>query len=155
MGRLSRIFLSRREFCAVSGAAVASAAVASGCAKIGGDLIESASATTRKEELPVVVVGAGLGGLTAAAYLAKAGFPVTVVEQHHVPGGYATSFERGDGRFYGYDQMMDNSFIKRLENRTPVKGLYLASAWGFPGGGFSGAHTSGRRAFQNFLEDWG
>lgn len=47
------------------------------------------------EKYPVVVIGAGLGGLTCAAYLAKAGLPVSVLEQHHVPGGYATSFERG------------------------------------------------------------
>jgi prolycopene isomerase len=47
----------------------------------------------------VVVVGSGLGGLTAAAYLAKAGADVTVVEQHHKPGGYASSFVRGSGRF--------------------------------------------------------
>jgi len=51
------------------------------------------------EKYPVVVIGAGLGGLTCAAYLAKAGLPVSVLEQHHVPGGYATSFERGDFEF--------------------------------------------------------
>ena len=52
-----------------------------------------------KSEYPVVVIGAGLGGLTAAAYLSKEGFPVKVVEQHHIPGGYITSFERGKFTF--------------------------------------------------------
>jgi phytoene dehydrogenase-like protein len=52
-----------------------------------------------KSEYPVVVIGAGLGGLTAAAYFAKNGFPVTVIEQHNVPGGYATSFGRAAGNF--------------------------------------------------------
>ena len=48
---------------------------------------------------PTVVVGAGLGGLCCGAYLARQGLPVTVIEQHSVPGGYATSFERDGGRF--------------------------------------------------------
>ncbi len=48
---------------------------------------------------PTVVIGAGLGGLCCAALLAKRGTPVTIVEQHDKPGGYATSFGRGDGRF--------------------------------------------------------
>jgi all-trans-retinol 13,14-reductase len=99
MGRLSNIFLSRREFFSVSGAAVTAAAAASGCAKSESGLIETAASTKKKDRLPVVVVGAGLGGLTAAAYLAKSGFPVTVVEQHYIPGGYATSFDRANERF--------------------------------------------------------
>lgn len=43
----------------------------------------------------VVVVGTGLGGLSAGACLAKAGKKVLAVEQHEGPGGYARAFKRG------------------------------------------------------------
>ncbi|MBU2489013.1 MAG: NAD(P)/FAD-dependent oxidoreductase, partial [Proteobacteria bacterium] len=52
-----------------------------------------------KKDYPTVVIGAGIGGLTCAAFLARQGIPVTVVEQHNIPGGYATSFDRDGGRF--------------------------------------------------------
>ena len=42
----------------------------------------------------VVVIGAGLGGLTSALELASRGLKVCVLEQHRVPGGYAHSFRR-------------------------------------------------------------
>ncbi|MBN1947755.1 MAG: NAD(P)/FAD-dependent oxidoreductase [Bradymonadales bacterium] len=42
-----------------------------------------------------IVIGAGLGGLAAAAMLAQKGRGVLLIEQHNVPGGYATSFVRG------------------------------------------------------------
>jgi prolycopene isomerase len=48
-----------------------------------------------KKDFPVVVIGAGLGGLCSAAYLARAGLPVTVVERRSKVGGYASSFQRG------------------------------------------------------------
>jgi phytoene dehydrogenase-like protein len=52
-----------------------------------------------KKDFPIVVIGAGLGGLVSAAYLSRYGFDVTLIEQHSIPGGYATSFDRGDFTF--------------------------------------------------------
>ena len=46
-----------------------------------------------------IVIGAGLGGLGAAGYLARAGHNVVVLEHHAVPGGYAHEFKRRGFRF--------------------------------------------------------
>ncbi|UJR81884.1 phytoene desaturase family protein [Sandaracinus amylolyticus] len=46
------------------------------------------------EECDVVVIGAGIGGLTSAALLAKAGHRVCVLEMADSPGGYLAGFRR-------------------------------------------------------------
>ena len=43
----------------------------------------------------VIIVGAGIGGLSCGALLAKRGYKVLVVEQHYKLGGYCSSFRRG------------------------------------------------------------
>jgi len=47
----------------------------------------------------MVVIGAGLGGLVAAARLSMAGKRVLLLEKHNIPGGCATVFQRGKNRF--------------------------------------------------------
>ncbi len=42
----------------------------------------------------VIIIGAGLAGLTAGAKLSKSGKKVLLVEQHYIPGGCATTFKR-------------------------------------------------------------
>lgn len=42
----------------------------------------------------VVIIGAGIGGLTAANLLAKKGYAVTLLEGHNLPGGYTAGFYR-------------------------------------------------------------
>ncbi len=49
---------------------------------------------TNEDEHDVIVIGSGVGGLSAAALLAKRGLKVAVFEQHYLPGGYCTSWER-------------------------------------------------------------
>jgi phytoene dehydrogenase-like protein len=47
----------------------------------------------------VVVIGAGNGGLVAAARVAMKGAKVLLIEQHNLPGGFASSFVRGRFEF--------------------------------------------------------
>lgn len=47
------------------------------------------------EKVDVAIVGCGLGGLTAAAHLARAGHKVACFDGHYVAGGCATQFSRG------------------------------------------------------------
>ena len=47
----------------------------------------------------VIVIGAGNGGLAAAATCAKAGLSVLLLERHNIPGGSASSFVRGRFEF--------------------------------------------------------
>ncbi|MBF9014338.1 MULTISPECIES: NAD(P)/FAD-dependent oxidoreductase [unclassified Oceanispirochaeta] len=46
-----------------------------------------------------VVMGAGLGGLCAAFELSKNGIKTLLLEQHNLPGGFASSFVRGRFEF--------------------------------------------------------
>lgn len=77
-------------------------------------------------EHDVIVVGAGIGGLTAAALLARRGLKVLVAEQHHRPGGFCTSWERhvrrdGERLRYVFDAGVHD--VSGLGPRGPVTNL--------------------------------
>ena len=64
----------------------------------------------------VVIIGGGISGLTAAVYGAKAGLDVTLFEQHTIPGGECTGWNRD-----GYH--IDNC-IHWMMGTTPGSQLY-------------------------------
>ena len=49
----------------------------------------------------VIVIGAGISGLSAAIYAKKSGFDVTICEQHRIAGGMCTSWKRKGYLFEG------------------------------------------------------
>jgi all-trans-retinol 13,14-reductase len=49
---------------------------------------------SKQTRYDAIIIGAGIGGLSTAVLLAKAGLSVLVVERHDRPGGYAHGFRR-------------------------------------------------------------
>lgn len=56
------------------------------------------------------------------------------------------------GAIYGYAQTPKQSLSLRPNNSTVIPGLYMASAWTSPGGGFSGAIVSGYMCSKEILK---
>jgi phytoene dehydrogenase-like protein len=100
-----------------------------------------------------IVIGAGLSGLTAAAYLAQAGARVLVCEQAEQIGGLFNSFERNGYQF--------DSGIKAVENSAVMLpmlaqlGLLVAGHWTFSPGGSPIAVLTGKLAAEAVLKPGG
>ena len=86
----------------------------------------------------VVVIGAGGGGLSAAATLSLGGMKVLVIEQHSKVGGYMTNFTRGDYTFevslhntggLNKDTGVSYHLFETLDIIDRVKPLYLKTAY--------------------------
>ena len=69
-------------------------------------------------ETDVAIIGAGLGGLSAARHLQAAGYDVVVLEGHTKPGGYAHFFRKEDYRFevalHALDGLDDGGWAKPM-----------------------------------------
>ncbi|MEW6666116.1 MAG: FAD-dependent oxidoreductase [Thermodesulfobacteriota bacterium] len=77
-------------------------------------------------DFDVIVVGAGLGGLSAATFLSQVGKRVLLLEKHNVPGGYASSFLRG--RFEFDVALHELSGVGGEKTRGPL--WSFLNAWG-------------------------
>lgn len=66
------------------------------------------------DDYDAIVIGAGLGGLSCAAAFARQGFRVLVLEQHLVPGGYATAFKRSGG--FTFDVSLHSTTVGIRDN---------------------------------------
>jgi prolycopene isomerase len=73
------------------------------------------------QQYDAVVIGAGNGGLTAAATLAKRGINVLLLERPNIPGGCATSFCRG--RFEFEVALHQLSGLGPPEKPGPLRGV--------------------------------
>lgn len=85
-----------------------------------------------------------LPGLTKAIDVKEIATPLTNLR-------YTRNFR---GAIYGWDQTLDNSSLRRLARRTPIKNLYLAGAWTDPGHGYGAVIPSGLQCFADVMKDW-
>lgn len=85
-----------------------------------------------------IIIGGGLGGLTAGAVLSKKGKKVLLIEQHFMVGGAATVSKRKDINIevglhemyfgeYGYDIKRD--LFDYLELDTKIELVSLPETW--------------------------
>lgn len=83
---------------------------------------------THKADYDVIVIGGGLGGLSAAAHLATGRLKVLLIEQHYKVGGSATSFSRGGFTFDVALHEMDGAGPLRpgMKKEGPVRQLLKA-----------------------------
>jgi all-trans-retinol 13,14-reductase len=58
------------------------------------------------------------------------------------------------GAIYGWNQTVDNSGQRRFPQKTPIRNLYLAGAWTYPGHGYGACIPSGLACFQQVMADW-
>src|SRR5690348_11651901 len=91
--------------------------------------------THTSTQLPVIIVGGGLSGLSAAALLARAGYAVKLLEKANAAGGRARTsqqsgfyFNQGAHAFYlhGSGTKLLDELGVQYSGSTPTRSRYLA-----------------------------
>ena len=79
------------------------------------------------DNLDAIVIGSGIGGLTTAALLSKAGMKVLVLEQHYVAGGCTHTFEDK-----GYEFETGIHYVGNIDKRKKLLNLIMREEmeWG-------------------------
>lgn len=91
---------------------------------------------------------------------------IAIAEREFIPGlkdsieeieiGTPLTLERytlnSQGAFMGWAPSPDQSMLKRMKQKSPVKNLYLAGSWTFPGGGQSASMISGDMTARKILK---
>jgi phytoene dehydrogenase-like protein len=107
------------------------------------------------DEYDVVVIGSGLGGLTAANILARDGMKVLLLEQHYKLGGLATWFKRPGGHIFdislhGFPNGMVKS-CRRYWSKEIADSIVQLEGVRFDNPMFSLTTTFDRKDFTNLL----
>lgn len=107
-----------------------------------------------RDNYDAVVIGSGLGGLTSANRLAKAGHSVLLLEHHHQIGGLATWFKRRDHIFdislHGFPYGMVKT-CKKYWNRAIMDSIVQLKHIRFDNPQFSVVTTFDRQDFTDIL----
>ncbi|MDF2540390.1 MAG: amine oxidase [Herbinix sp.] len=67
----------------------------------------------------ILIIGAGVAGMSAGIYAQQSGFDVTILEQHTIPGGNCTSWKRNGYLFEGALHWLTGS-----SNHTPLNQVW-------------------------------
>jgi phytoene desaturase len=113
------------------------------------------------DSFDVVVIGAGLGGLSAGACLAKAGRRVLVVEREDGPGGNARAFRRGPYTFdpaihvtaQGFNIEFLDFYLSALDIAERVQLLRAEDFFGVDIGGERWRLPVGLEALKDYLAE--
>ncbi len=82
-------------------------------------MIQKSNTDKKAKELDAVIIGSGVGGLSTALCLARAGQKVLIIEQHKLPGGWCQSFY-----IEGYRFSPGVHYVGGLDKGGPLYDLY-------------------------------
>lgn len=108
----------------------------------------------------IIIVGAGIAGLSAGIYARRNGYEATIYESHYLPGGLCTSWKRKGFRTLRYTntwqgapgfmmtkELAGEMFMNPQYTLPGLDGFYMIGQW-VKGFGAPMAAASGREVIQ-------